>query len=67
MTYAQQASYLRTAVAWRAEQARADADLVRVRDNPVNLWQSGLLTYGGLEKPAFDLYSVSPSRSTDGT
>jgi hypothetical protein len=29
-----------------------------IRDSEENLWQSGLLTRFGLEKPAFDLYSV---------
>ena len=59
VTYAQQASYMRTAIAMAKRQARVQMLIwFAIRDNPVNLWQSGLLTYGGLEKPAFDLYSV---------
>ena len=59
VTYTQQASYLRTAVAMARQNPRVQMLIwFAMRDNPVNLWQSGLLTYGGLEKPAFDLYSV---------
>jgi hypothetical protein len=29
-----------------------------IRDNPVNAWQSGLMTQFGLEKPAFDVYAT---------
>ena len=57
--YATQASYLRTAVGMARRNPRVDMLIwFAMRDNPVNLWQSGLLTYGGLEKPAFDLFSV---------
>src|SRR6185503_21060642 len=59
VTYAQQAAYLRTALAMARQNPRVQMLIwFAMRDNPVNLWQSGLLTYGGLEKPAFDLYSV---------
>ena len=59
VSYAQQASYMRTAVGMARRNPRVSMLIwFAMRDNPVNLWQSGLLTYGGLEKPAFDLYSV---------
>jgi len=59
VSYAQQAAYMRTAF----NMARANRRVSMViwfimRDNPVSLWQSGLLTQFGLEKPAFDLFSV---------
>lgn len=57
--YPTQASYLRTAVSMARSNPRVDMLIwFAMRDSPANLWQSGLLTYGGLEKPAFDLYSV---------
>jgi hypothetical protein len=50
---------MRTAIGMARRNARVDMLIwFAIRDNPVNEWQSGLLTYGGLEKPAFDLYSV---------
>jgi hypothetical protein len=59
VTYTQQASYLRTAVAMARRNPRIQMLIWFImRDNPVSLWQSGLLTFGGLEKPAFDLFSV---------
>ena len=59
VSYAQQASYLRTAIGMARRNPRVQmVNWFAMRDNPVNLWQSGLLTYGGLEKPAFDLFSV---------
>jgi hypothetical protein len=59
VTYAQQAAYLRTAVAMARKNPRIQMLVWFImRDNPVSLWQSGLLTFGGLEKPAFDLFSV---------
>jgi hypothetical protein len=59
VTYTQQASYLRTAVSMARRVPRVQMLIWFImRDNPVSLWQSGLLTFGGLEKPAFDLFSV---------
>jgi hypothetical protein len=59
VTYTQQAAYLRTAVAMARRNPRIQMLVWFImRDNPVSLWQSGLLTFGGLEKPAFDLFSV---------
>jgi hypothetical protein len=59
VTYAQQAAYLRTAVAMARRNTRIQMLIWFImRDNPVSLWQSGLLTFSGLEKPAFDLFSV---------
>jgi hypothetical protein len=59
VTYTQQASYLRTAVSMARRIPRVQMLIWFImRDNPVSLWQSGLLTFGGLEKPAFDLFSV---------
>lgn len=59
VTYAQQASYLRTAVTMARRNPRVGMLIwFAIRDNPVNAWQSGLMTQFGLEKPAFDLYSV---------
>jgi hypothetical protein len=64
--YPTQASYLRTAVNMARANPRVDMLIwFAIRDNPVNEWQSGLLTYGGLEKPAFDIYSVL-ARAADG-
>ena len=64
--YVTQASYLRTAVNMARANPRVDMLIwFAIRDNPVNEWQSGLLTYGGLEKPAFDIYSVL-ARASDG-
>jgi hypothetical protein len=59
VTYSQQAAYLRTAVSMARRNPRIQMLVWFImRDNPVSLWQSGLLTIGGLEKPAFDLFSV---------
>ena len=59
VTYAQQASYLRTAVDMARRNPRVGMLIwFAIRDNPVNAWQSGLMTQFGLEKPAFDAYSV---------
>jgi Cellulase (glycosyl hydrolase family 5) len=59
VTYTQQASYLSTAVSMARRNPRVSMLIwFAIRDNEVNLWQSGLLTYGGLEKPAFDRFSV---------
>jgi cellulase (glycosyl hydrolase family 5) len=59
VTYAQQASYMRTAYGMARRNARVQMVIwFALRDNAVNKWQSGLLTYGGLEKPAFDLFSI---------
>jgi hypothetical protein len=59
VTYAQQAAYMRTAFAMAAQNPRVSMLIWFImRDNPVSIWQSGLLTFGGLEKPAFDLFSV---------
>jgi Glycosyl hydrolase catalytic core len=59
ITYARQASYMRTAFAMARQNARVQMLIWFImRDNPVSLWQSGLLTYDALEKPAFDLFSV---------
>jgi len=56
--YATQAAYLRTAVNMARQNPRVDMLIwFAMRDHEVNLWQSGLLTYGGLEKPAFDIFS----------
>jgi len=59
VTYAQQAAYMRTAFGMAQRNPRI-AMLIWfiLRDNPVNKWQSGLMTQFGLEKPAFDLFSV---------
>ena len=57
--YATQARYLRTAVGMLRRNPRVDMLVwFAIRDNEVNIWQSGLLTESGLEKPGFDLYSV---------
>jgi hypothetical protein len=59
VTYAQQARYLNTAVNIARRNPRVGMLIwFAMRDNPVNAWQSGLLTEGGLEKPGFDLFSV---------
>ena len=59
VTYAQQAAYLSTAVSMARRNPRIGMLIwFAIRDNPVNLWQSGLLTQFGLEKPAFDVFSV---------
>ena len=59
VSYAQQASYLTTAVSMARRNPRVSMLIwFAIRDNDVNQWQSGLLTYGGLEKPAFDQFSV---------
>ena len=59
VTYAQQASYMTTAVNMARRNPRVQMLIwFAIRDNDVNEWQSGLLTYGGLEKPAFDQFSV---------
>ena len=59
MPYAVQASYLRTAVSMARRNPRVSMLIwFAIRDSQENLWQSGLLTRFGLEKPAFDLYSV---------
>lgn len=59
VSYEQQASYMTTAVNMARRNPRVQMLIwFAMRDNPVNLWQSGLLTYGGLEKPAFDQFSV---------
>ncbi len=57
--YATQASFLRTAVSMARRNPRVGMLIwFALRDSEENLWQSGLLTRFGLEKPAFDLYSV---------
>jgi hypothetical protein len=57
--YATQASYLRTAVSMLRRNPRVQMMIwFAMRDSEQNLWQSGLLTEHGLEKPAFDLFSV---------
>ena len=59
VSYATQASYMRTAFSMARRNARVQMVIWFImRDNPVSLWQSGLLTFGGLEKPGFDLFSV---------
>jgi hypothetical protein len=59
VSYAQQSSYMTTAVNMARRNPRVSLLIwFAIRDNDVNLWQSGLLTYGGLEKPAFDQFSV---------
>lgn len=59
VTYAQQASFMRTAFGMARRNPRISMLIWFIlRDNPVNKWQSGLLTQFGLEKPAFDLFSV---------
>jgi hypothetical protein len=66
VTYAQQSAYLSTAVSMARRNPRVGMLIwFAIRDNEVNLWQSGLLTYGGLEKPAFDRFSVL-ARLVDG-
>jgi Cellulase (glycosyl hydrolase family 5) len=66
VTYAQQSAYLSTAVNMARRNPRVGMLIwFAIRDNEVNLWQSGLLTYGGLEKPGFDRFSVL-SRLVDG-
>lgn len=57
--YSTQASYLRTAVRMLQRNPRVNMLIwFSIRDSTENLWQSGLLTRFGLEKPAFDLFSV---------
>ena len=59
ITYAQQAAYMRTAFGMARQNTRVQMLIWFImRDNPVSLWQSGLLTFNALEKPAFDLFSV---------
>jgi hypothetical protein len=59
VTYTQQASFMRTAFGMARRNPRVSMLIWFImRDNPVNKWQSGLMTQGGLEKPAFDLFSV---------
>ena len=59
VSYAQQASYMRTAFQMAKAQPRVQMLIWFImRDEPSAVWQSGLLTFGGLEKPAFDLFSV---------
>jgi hypothetical protein len=59
VSYAQQRSYMTTAVNMARRNPRVSMLIwFAIRDNEVNQWQSGLLTYGGLEKPAFDQFSV---------
>jgi hypothetical protein len=59
VTYAQQAAYMTTAINMARRNPRVGMLIwFALRDNDVNEWQSGLLTYGGLEKPAFDQFSV---------
>ena len=59
VTYAQQSSYLTTAVNMARRNPRVSMLIwFAIRDNPVNQWQSGLLTQFGLEKPGFDQFSV---------
>jgi hypothetical protein len=57
--YATQAAFLRTAVSMARANPRVQMLIwFAMRDSEQNLWQSGLLTKFGLEKPAFDLFSV---------
>jgi hypothetical protein len=57
--YTTQASYLRTAIGMARRNPRVSMLIwFAIRDSEENLWQSGLLTRFGLEKPAFDLFSV---------
>jgi hypothetical protein len=59
VSYAQQASYMTQAVNIARRNPRVGMLIwFALRDNEVNAWQSGLLTAGGLEKPAFDRFSV---------
>jgi hypothetical protein len=59
VSYAQQRSFMTTAVNMARRNPRVSMLIwFGMRDNEVNQWQSGLLTYGGLEKPAFDQFSV---------
>jgi hypothetical protein len=59
VSYAQQRSYMTTAVNMARRNPRVTMLIwFAIRDNEVNQWQSGLLTHGGLEKPAFDQFSV---------
>jgi hypothetical protein len=57
--YSTQASFLRTAIGMARRNPRVNMLIwFAMRDSEENLWQSGLLTRFGLEKPAFDLFSV---------
>jgi hypothetical protein len=59
VTYSQQASFMRTAFGMARRNPRVSMLIWFIlRDNPVNKWQSGLMTEFGLEKPAFDLFSA---------
>jgi hypothetical protein len=72
VTYARQASYLRTAYNMLRPNPRVQMLIWFVlADHSNQIWQSGLLTRLGYEKPAFDLFSVlaraADARNTIGT
>ena len=59
VTYEQQSAYMQRAVAIARSNPRVQMFIWFVlRDRLDDRWQSGMLTFGGLEKPAFDRFSV---------
>jgi hypothetical protein len=64
--YATQAAYMEQAVNIARRNPRVQMFIWFVlRDHTDDQWQSGMLTFGGLEKPAFDRFSVL-ARLVDG-
>jgi hypothetical protein len=58
VTYAQQASYLRTALRFAADDPKVSIFIWFIlRDDPTSAWQSGLVKRDGAKKPAYAAFS----------